>query len=131
VVHAWVEARTDREASWRLFREALSSDIDDVQGGTTPEGIHLGAMAGSVDLVLRCYTGLAPREGVLWIHPGLPAEVRRLRQRVRFQGHELLLDVGRGRLRITVSESEAGGPVRIGLRGEVHELRAGETREIS
>jgi alpha,alpha-trehalase len=131
VVHSWVEARSDREASWRLFLDALASDVDDVQGGTTPEGIHLGAMAGSVDIVLRCYTGLAAQGGVLWIHPGLPKEVRRLRQRLRFQGHELCLTFTDDRLRVTVSESGARGPVRIGLHGEITELRVGETRELA
>ena len=42
IVHAWVLARSDRPKSWPLLREALESDIADVQGGTTPEGIHLG-----------------------------------------------------------------------------------------
>jgi hypothetical protein len=28
------------------------------QGGTTAEGIHLGAIAGTVDLLQRCYSGL-------------------------------------------------------------------------
>jgi hypothetical protein len=46
VVHSWVLARSDRVRSWNLFTEALESDISDTQGGTTPEGIHLGAMAG-------------------------------------------------------------------------------------
>ena len=41
--------------------EALESDIADVQGGTTGEGIHLGAMAGTVDLLERGFTGLETR----------------------------------------------------------------------
>ena len=49
VVNAWVLARSDRTRSWRFFAEALASDLHDVQGGTTAEGIHLGAMAGTVD----------------------------------------------------------------------------------
>ena len=57
VVHSWVLASRDRSASWRFFREALDSDIADVQGGTTAEGIHLGAMAGAVDLAERCHPG--------------------------------------------------------------------------
>ena len=43
IVHAWVLARSDRLASWRFFLEALDGDVHDVQGGTTSEGIHLGA----------------------------------------------------------------------------------------
>ena len=69
VVHAWVLARSDRERAWKLFSEALESDLLDTQGGTTPEGVHLGAMAGTVDLVQRAYTGIETREEVLWLEP--------------------------------------------------------------
>ena len=78
VAHAWVLARSDRAKSWRLFREALLSDVEDIQGGTTREGIHVGAMAGTVDLLQRCYTGLTLREDVLWINPRLPHGIHRL-----------------------------------------------------
>jgi trehalose/maltose hydrolase-like predicted phosphorylase len=64
VVHAWVLARLDRGRTWEFFRRALESDIADIQGGSTPEGIHLGAMAGTVDLLRRCYSGLEVRGGV-------------------------------------------------------------------
>jgi trehalose/maltose hydrolase-like predicted phosphorylase len=37
----------------RYFEEALQSDLSDIQHGTTAEGIHLGAMAGTLDLVQR------------------------------------------------------------------------------
>ena len=53
VAHSWVLARLDRRRSWELFLQALNSDIADLQGGTTHEGIHLGAMAGTVDLIQR------------------------------------------------------------------------------
>ncbi len=57
VVQSWVLARANRQGAWKLFAEALESDISDIQGGTTGEGIHLGAMAGTVDLIQRCFTG--------------------------------------------------------------------------
>ncbi|MDJ0498279.1 MAG: glycoside hydrolase family 65 protein, partial [Acidimicrobiia bacterium] len=62
IVNAWVLARSDRKRSWEFFEGALLSDVTDIQGGTTPEGIHLGAMAGTVDLVQRGFTGLETRE---------------------------------------------------------------------
>ena len=37
VVHSWVLSRSDRIESWKLFRQALESDISDIQGGTTHE----------------------------------------------------------------------------------------------
>jgi len=72
VVNAWVLARSDRPRSWRFFTEALASDLYDVQGGTTAEGIHLGAMAGTVDLVQRCYTGLETARGCSGSTPACP-----------------------------------------------------------
>ena len=41
VVHSWLLARLDPERSWQFFEHALSSDVADIQGGTTAEGIHL------------------------------------------------------------------------------------------
>jgi trehalose/maltose hydrolase-like predicted phosphorylase len=93
LVHAWVLARRCRRRSWSLFTEALHSDIDDIQGGTTPEGIHLGAMAGTVDLLQRCYTGLELRGNELRFNPVLPEQLKRLSFRMRYRGHSLAMDV--------------------------------------
>ncbi|MGH3342005.1 MAG: glycoside hydrolase family 65 protein [Carbonactinosporaceae bacterium] len=87
VVHAWVLSRSDRHASWQNFLEAVGSDVSDIQGGTTPEGIHLGAMAGTIDLVQRCYTGLETSEGILRLNPRLPQELGRLAVELRYREH--------------------------------------------
>jgi len=34
---------------------ALESDVGDIQGGTTQEGIHMGVMAGTLDELRRIY----------------------------------------------------------------------------
>lgn len=91
VVHAWVLARTDRAHSWTLLQETLRGDLADIQGGTTREGIHLGAMAGSLDILQRCYTGLDTRGDVLWFNPVLPDELGSLDLRLSYR--EQLLDV--------------------------------------
>jgi trehalose/maltose hydrolase-like predicted phosphorylase len=44
-------------------KEARGSDVQDIQGGTTSEGIHLGTMAGTLDVLKRCYTGADLRHG--------------------------------------------------------------------
>ena len=130
VVNAWVLARSDRPRSWRFFTEALASDIHDVQGGTTAEGIHLGAMAGTVDLAQRCYTGLEARADVLWLNPSLPEELDGLDFDVRYRGNwgiNLHLTPDRLRVRVPVS---CATPVRIGVKGEVVELAPGSTHEF-
>ncbi|TQF06350.1 glycoside hydrolase family 65 protein [Kitasatospora acidiphila] len=87
VVHAWVLTRVDRGGSWRFFRDALTSDLLDLQGGTTAEGIHLGAMAGAVDLLQRCYTGLELRDDALWLDPQLPPELGSLALDLHYRRH--------------------------------------------
>ena len=42
LVDAWVLARAHREEALEHFERALRSDVADIQGGTTAEGIHLG-----------------------------------------------------------------------------------------
>jgi alpha,alpha-trehalase len=130
VADAWVLARADRPRSWEVFMEALVTDVADIQGGTTPEGIHLGAMAGTVDVLQRCYTGLELRGGVLWLNPRLPEPMRRLHLFVRYRGHSLALDITRDRLRVS-AERCAAPSMQIGLRDQVHELAATETREFA
>jgi trehalose/maltose hydrolase-like predicted phosphorylase len=95
VVHSWVLARSDRRKAWDYLLEALESDIADVQGGTTGEGIHLGAMAGTVDLLERGFTGLETREDVLGFDPLLPDPLQRMRFRLRYRRHteiEVVID---------------------------------------
>ncbi|MCF6471972.1 glycoside hydrolase family 65 protein [Nonomuraea sp. MG754425] len=92
VVHAWVLARSDRAQSWQFFAEALLSDVHDVQGGTTAEGIHLGAMAGTLDMLQRCYLGLEPRPAGLRLSPLLPERLGSLSLPIRFHGLSLTIE---------------------------------------
>jgi alpha,alpha-trehalase len=129
VVHSWVLARSRREQSWHLFRDALKSDIFDIQDGTTHEGIHLGAMAGTVDLIQRCYTGLETREDALWFNPALPTEVKELAFNIFYRQHWLRVTVEKEKM--TVCSLDAfGAPIAIGLRDKMLELKPGKTLEL-
>jgi alpha,alpha-trehalase len=130
VAHAWVLARGDRAHSWKLFCEALESDVSDVQRGATREGIHLGAMSGTVDLVQRCYLGLEVREDAIWLNPVLPEELRQLELRLRYRGRWLDIAVDDGRLRISARQDWAA-EVEVGVRDELYLLKPGETREVA
>jgi trehalose/maltose hydrolase-like predicted phosphorylase len=126
VVHAWVLARSDRPRAMRYFAEALQSDVSDIQQGTTAEGVHLGAMAGTVDLVQRVSTGIEVTGDVLRLNPQLPQELERLDMRIRYRGHSLDLRLTRDTL--TVRERERGvAPIKVGLKDQVYEF-AGGTR---
>src|ERR671920_2049360 len=69
VVHAAILADLDPERAWEMFMTALESDVGDIQGGTTKEGIHMGVMAGALDLIQRGYIGAEIQDGVLSFTP--------------------------------------------------------------
>ncbi len=126
VAHAWVLARSDRDHSWRLFLDVLASDIDDTQGGSTGEGIHLGAMAGTIDLLQRCYSGLETRDGTLHLNPRLPDELPRLRFEILYRGHRLELDISHDLLSVR-SRPAAAPAVSINVGDELLTLAPGQT----
>lgn len=127
VVHAWVLARCDPGHAWQLLCEALGSDLGDIQGGTTAEGIHLGAMAGTLDIFQRCYTGLEVHEDALWLAPVLPDELRCLTFRLRFRGAWLALEFHPGRVQVCVDD-DAAAPVPLRIHGRSVTLAPGERR---
>lgn len=124
VVHAWVLARGDRRASWLLLREAFDTDLTDLQRGTTREGIHLGAMAATADILQRCFTGLEIRDDTVFLHPQLPDAIERLSFDVRYQGHWLTLTVTHRRLHLASREGTAA-PIRVVIDGHPHALECG------
>lgn len=128
LVMSAVMSRYDRDASWKTFCEALESDISDVQGGTTAEGIHLGAMAGTVDLVQRIYTGLEIREGIIFFHPRLPKQLGAMDFAIRYRGMWMDVRVTSSELAISPRADARTEPVRVGVGEEVYFLKPGYRR---
>ena len=93
VVHAWVLARANRERAFDEFVEALRSDVADVQGGTTAEGIHLAAMAGTVDVLQRCFAVVETRGDVLWLNPSWSQRLGTLKFSLLYRDHDLTLSI--------------------------------------
>ncbi len=127
VVHAWVLSRSKRQASWNLFCDALESDINDIQGGTTREGIHLGAMAGSVDLMLRCYSGIEIRKDILRFNPSLPSELKSLKFNIKYRRSSI--DVTITGDKIFLQNHNRTRSIKVGLQDEVVTLHAGEKKQ--
>lgn len=126
VAHSWVLARSDRASSWALFLHALDSDIDDTQGGTTAEGIHVGAMAGTIDLIQRCYLGIEMRANVLHFDPLLPDDLHSVRVRVRYRRQILEIAVDHDCLSIA-SQALTAGLITVAYRGHFREVAPGDT----
>ena len=127
VVMAWVLARSDRPKAMAFFAEALQSDVSDIQQGTTAEGVHLGAMAGTVDLMQRVSTGIEVTGDVLRLNPELPPELKRLDMRIRYRGHSIDLRLTSESLTLQGRNPRAG-PISVSVRGRPCKFVSGTTR---
>jgi len=119
----------DREASWTHFVEALRSDVEDVQGGTTPEGIHAAVMAGTIRHVIERFAGFRMASGELRLHPCLPEGVERIRFAVRWRGVHVRIEVGPVRLAVEIPEG-ATRDVPIRVNGRVWRATPGESLAV-
>jgi trehalose/maltose hydrolase-like predicted phosphorylase len=131
IVHAGVLAGIDADRSWEQFRLALESDIGDIQGGTTPEGVHMGVMSGTLDLLQRIYLGAEVRGGVVYFDPRLPHRLGGLSLPMQFRGTPIKVTVEGGKLTVLVLPDGFSAPVKVGLGDEVRELSAGDSCTFS
>lgn len=130
-MHGWLLSRERRPDAWRYMQEALVGDVADVQGGTTPEGIHLGAMGGTLDLVQRGLAGLEVRDNTLHVDPAPVPELCTYGFSVRFREHwGVNVQIRGDNLKVGLPLSERS-PLRFSVRGRTVTVLPGESRTIS
>jgi len=98
-----------------------------VQGGTTAEGIHMGVMSGTLDLVQRSYLGEVIRDGVLYFNPKSMDHLRGLTLPMRFRGLLIKVTLEDGRLRVGAEVDSLNRSVKLGVGDQVREIRSGES----
>ncbi|HEX2728720.1 MAG TPA: glycosyl hydrolase family 65 protein, partial [Rubrobacteraceae bacterium] len=132
IVHAAIMADIDPESSWERYMVALESDVGDVQGGTTREAIHMGVMAGTLDLLQRGYMGSEIRDGVLYFAPKLTAKLDGLSFPMRFHQTPMHLTLKGKELIVSVQDDGAAHQhIKVGVGDVVKELKAGEEHTFS
>src|SRR5690242_13808992 len=124
VTHAGVLATIDPQSSWDRFLVALHSDADDIQGGTTKEGIHMGVMSGTLDLVQRNYAGAHVYDDVLHFNPQLPGRLDSLSFSMQFRETPIQVTLTGDHLTLAVHPEGASRPVRVTVRDDARALRA-------
>jgi trehalose-phosphatase len=127
VAFAGVFAEIDLKTSWERYMVALESDICDVQGGTTAEGIHMGVMSGTLDLMQRSYLGEVLRDGVLYFSPKVLDELRGLMLPIRLRGLLIEVTLEDNHLRVSAEADSLNRPVKLGVGNQVWEIRSGES----
>jgi alpha,alpha-trehalase len=86
-------------------------------------------MAGTIDLIQRCYIGIEMRANALHFDPALPDDLRRIKVRLRYRRQVLSLEVDHDMLRIG-SRSFTSVPIKVAYRGHYRDLAPGETCEF-
>ena len=126
IVHAAIMADIDPESSWERYMVALESDVGDVQGGTTREGIHMGVMAGTLDLLQRGYMGSEIQDATIYFAPKLTDKLDGLSFHMRFHQTPMHVTLKGKELSVSTWDDGAHHPIKVGVGDAVEELKAGD-----
>jgi trehalose/maltose hydrolase-like predicted phosphorylase len=127
IAHARLLARIAPESSWQRFLVALETDIGDIQGGTTREGIHMGVMSGTLDLLQRAYLGADIRDEGLHFEPRLVDRLDGLSLSMLFRGTPIRVTLEGHELTVAALADGFSPPIRVSVGEQVAELAMGES----
>ena len=132
IVHSGIlkHLGSHRNDMWRWFRTALESDIHDIQGGTTEEGIHTGVMGGTLDLVMKSFAGISVYKDAVEIDPNLPPHWRRLAFRFTHRRNWFELEITPAELRVKKLSESKKNPVDVVTGGKRRSLGERESLRI-
>ncbi len=115
----------NRKEGWEMYLDALMSDLEDIQGGTTGEGIHCGVMAGTVYSALTMFGGVDISGEIPSICPSLPAHWKGLKYNFSFRGTEYFISIIDDVVELFVEDAE-NKKIKLHIYGELFEI---ENRE--
>ena len=127
VTHAGVLSMIDPESSWERFLVALRSDVEDVQNGTTQEGIHMGVMCGTLDLMQRAYAGAHVRDRVLRFDPRLPRQLERISFPMVVRRSPVTVVLDHTSLTVSTHPESTKPTLRVAVGDDLRMLRPGDT----
>jgi HAD superfamily hydrolase (TIGR01509 family) len=129
LVHAYLAHLADMsDLSWKLFQESLCSDYQDIQGGTTREGIHLGVMTGTVVFIYRAYAGLDWSGDVLALEPSLPSGWNEISFNILFKGNKYEFAITPERIKV---KTNAQDRIPIEVRTRKYQIPPGKWLEVA
>jgi len=129
VVHAVISKYIySSEISWDWFMEAMHSDIEDTQGGTTIEGIHTGVMAGTLEVLKQDFAGLNMSSTPMKVDPELPAHWGEMK--FSFTWQKIWFDLVIDQDRVNMTAYHKGDKVvPVQVFGKEYQLKPGMTVE--
>jgi len=131
LVHAYIAYKLGKSSEgWDLYFAALKSDLVDIQGGTTGEGIHCGVMAGTIYFIMSVFSGLDLSEAHPTLCPQLPDHWTGLEFRFEFRGHVYRVSIDKKSIKIT-AEQNAKNKIKIHICGRDYDLTGSESISIN
>ena len=110
VVHCYLsDILGNTRQSWRWYCEVLNSDINDIQGGTTPEGIHTGVMGGSINIALKRYAGINLINDIIHIDPDIPKKWKHIQFKIKYRDIWYDLEIERRKISLELSGNKEEG----------------------
>ena len=127
VVHAQLaQIIGNEDLSWELYSDALASDFNDIQGGTTAEGIHAGVMAGTIMIALATFAGVDTRGEIVEVNPHLPKVWKSVKFEIDFKGVNYKFEVAHENVKLYCDKKCI-----VKFRNEVFSLKAKSTNNFS
>ncbi|MBL4834633.1 MAG: glycoside hydrolase family 65 protein [Pseudomonas sp.] len=119
-------ASFDGDQSWHYFCETLHVDLDAGTDRGACEGVHLGAMSGSLDTLQRHYLGIRPMPDGLGIFPAIPLQLPDLELGLIYRGARIGIWLDGGKIGVE-SVSNNNRPVNVIHSGGTDMLGPGQT----
>jgi len=116
----------NKELGWELYSDALSSDFNDIQGGTTGEGIHAGVMAGTVLIAINLFAGVDLSGDTVAINPDLPVAWKSMQLNFDFRGVNFQFKAEKNQ--VVISANKVSEAI---VKGKSVKLEAGKEMVIS
>jgi trehalose/maltose hydrolase-like predicted phosphorylase len=106
VVHCYIsDILGQSKQSWKWYCEVLNSDINDIQGGTTPEGIHTGVMGGSVYIAIKMYGGVDLINGIINVEPDVPRKWKHIHFKLKYRDIWYTFEIEKYKIAIKLSST--------------------------
>lgn len=101
VVHAYLANQLSNYSfSWEMYNQALNSDYNDIQGGTTAEGIHTGVMAGTIWILISTFAGIKFGD-IISINPQIPSHWSRIEFQITYKNILYKFKINSSEIQIT------------------------------
>lgn len=129
VVHAIISKQfCDKELVWSWFMEALNSDINDSQGGTTEEGIHAGVMAGTIDIFYRNFAGISFDNNILNINPSFPEHWKDIAFKIQYKNVWYIIYISHTKIVVKIENGMKSQ--KINILGKTYTVLKNKTKEV-